>query len=101
MARGFMDGYKTYDTSTGYGSASQWRKSFYKKMSSDEADAILNNDEQDPWEILGAKRGMSRKEITQCMRKMVMKWHPDVCKDPRAEEMTKKIIAAYTKLTGG
>jgi len=27
--KGFMDGYKTYDTSEGFGSSWEWKRSFY------------------------------------------------------------------------
>ena len=33
----FMGGYKTYDTSNGFGSAKEWRSSFSERMSKEEA----------------------------------------------------------------
>ena len=37
----FMSGYKTYDTSAGYGSPKQWRASFSDRMGMDEAVEIM------------------------------------------------------------
>jgi hypothetical protein len=36
-----MPNYNTYDTSTGYGNAKQWKKSFNQRMGMDEAQEIM------------------------------------------------------------
>jgi DnaJ-class molecular chaperone len=99
MAKGFMDNYKTYDTSEGYGSAWDWKKSFYKRMSKEEAEEELDSD--DPYDILGIKRGATLKEIKSAFRRLAKIWHPDLNPD-RIEEATnkmRKINAAYSLLT--
>jgi DnaJ-class molecular chaperone len=98
MAKGFMDGYKTYDTSGGYGSAWEWKKSFHKRMSKEEADAILDND--DPYDILGIKRGATQIEIKKAFKTLAMKWHPDLNPNNLAEATIKmqKLNAAYSLL---
>ena len=98
MAKGFMDGYRTYDTSEGYGSAWDWKKSFHQRMNKEEADEILGTD--DPYEILGVKRGASNTEIKSAFRKLAKIWHPDL-NPGRIDEATakmKKINAAYSLL---
>lgn len=35
--KGFLDGYRTYDPSTGHGSAAEWRRLFAERMNLDEA----------------------------------------------------------------
>lgn len=98
MAKGFMDGYRTYDTSNGYGSAWEWKKSFHQRMNKEEADEILGSD--DPYEILGVKRGASITEIKSAFRKLAKIWHPDL-NPQRIDEATakmKKINAAYSLL---
>ena len=98
MAKGFMDGYRTYDTSEGYGSAWEWKKSFHQRMSKEEADEILGSD--DPYEILGIKRGASNTEIKSAFRKLAKIWHPDL-NPQRVDEAVKKmqkINAAYSLL---
>ena len=93
-----MDGYRTYDTSEGYGSAWEWKKSFHQRMNKEEADEILGTD--DPYEILGVKRGASNIEIKSAFRKLAKIWHPDL-NPGRIDEATakmKKINAAYSLL---
>ena len=92
----FLSGYKTYDDSQGYGNPREWRGEFFKRMNPDEAFRILN--EKDPYEILGTKPGFTKNEDRKAFYKMAMKWHPDKNPDnkERAEEMMKKINAAYS-----
>lgn len=96
----FLSGYKTYDPDReGYGSSYDWKREFYRRLTPDEATRILNED--DPYEILGIKRGATRPEIKKAFRNQAFKWHPDRNKDNElaATEMMKKINAAYQLLT--
>jgi len=92
--RGFMDGYKTRPGERG--DVSQWRASFRQRMSTDEARAEVKDEK--PWDILHVPHGTSWDDIRRAYRKACLQWHPDVCQDPRAELMMKKINAAYTLL---
>ena len=92
----FLSGYKTYDPEKeGYGNPGEWRKAFYQKMTTDEAQAILNED--DPYIVLGIPRNASKDVIRRAFYKMAMQWHPDRNPDnlAKAEAMMKKINAAY------
>lgn len=96
---GFMDGYKTYDDSKGRGSPNKWRASFKQRLTGEEAQAIIDEGDQTPWQILGVPKGVALTEIKKSYRKLVMRWHPD--KNNGSEEsvaMFKKIDAAYTIL---
>jgi DnaJ-class molecular chaperone len=96
----FLKGYKTYNpTIEGFGSAYDWRKQFHRKMSREEAEGYLGDD--DPYTLLGIKRNASEQEIIKAFRKKAMEWHPDRNPDrlEEAEEMMKKINAAYSLLT--
>lgn len=99
--KGFMNSYKTYDTSDGYGSSYDWKQSFFKAMGKDEAQIIMDAQDDTPWGILGVKRNATIEQIKKAFRALIMKWHPD--KNPgntaQAEAMSKKIIAAYTMMT--
>jgi DnaJ-class molecular chaperone len=98
MAKGFMDGYKTYDASEGYGSAREWKKNFNKRMSKEEADETLGTD--DPYIILGIKKGATAAEIKSAFKKLAKIWHPDMNPHRVAEATTmmQKINAAYSLL---
>lgn len=95
----WTDNYKTYDPQTeGYGNKQQWKSAFYQRMSPEEAQEILNED--DPYVILGIKHGATKAEIKKAFYKMAKQWHPDHNPDniTKATEMMKKINAAYTIL---
>lgn len=96
--KNFTDGYKTYDTSKGYGDADQWRQSFRAAMSREEAAGILQ--EESPYTILSIGANATEAEIKKAFRIRIAEWHPDKNPD-RLEEagvQTRKILAAYTVL---
>lgn len=101
MAKGFLDGYQTYDTSNGHGNAKQWRNAFNERFSQTEAEEILSHQEQTPHQLLGVAAGATKEVIKKAFYKLIREWHPD--HNPHrlqeAEEMSKKIIAAYSLLT--
>lgn len=96
----FMGGYKTYDTSNGYGNSRKWKGAFHERMTGDQANAIILEQEQTPYAILGISPSATQAEIKAAYRMKIMKWHPDVNQHriTEATEMSKKIIAAYTIL---
>lgn len=93
--------YKTYDTSSGYGNASKWKETFYRRMSGEEAISVLKQQSDTPHAILGVGVGATKQEIKKAFREKMMQWHPDrnVDNTEQATEMSKRIIAAYTVLT--
>jgi molecular chaperone DnaJ len=54
---------------------------------------------QDHYEILGVSRNASADEIKSAYRKLSKQFHPDVNKDPNAEEKFKQINEAYSVLS--
>lgn len=101
MAKRFLDGYKTYNTSDGFGNAKKWKETFYQRMRKEDAEIILTHQAETPYSILGLERGATMAEIKKAFRKLISEWHPDKNQHrlKEAEEMSKKIIAAYTLLT--
>ncbi|MFD8234756.1 DnaJ C-terminal domain-containing protein [Streptomyces sp. NPDC059696] len=54
---------------------------------------------QDFYDVLGVSRTASQDEIQQAYRKLARKYHPDVNKDPGAEERFKDLNEAYSVLS--
>ena len=99
--KGFLDGYKTYDTSKGFGSSKKWQQSFKVRMSKEDAFRILNDVKNSPHAILEIPLEATQEMIKKAYRRKIREWHPD--RNPHrlmeAEEQSRKIIAAYTVLT--
>lgn len=96
VKKGFMDGYKTYDTSDGYGDERQWKDAFNARMGFDEAKKILSN--EDPYSVLELVFGVTFAEIKKAFRKLAMKWHPDKNPGVDTTKEMQRILAAYTIL---
>ena len=95
----FTDNYKKYDTSNGHGSAEEWKKNLYERMTSEDAARIVEEARETPWSILGVSMGATPGEIKKAFWALMQKWHPDNNPDnPNATAITQKLIAAYTIL---
>jgi len=55
---------------------------------------------KDYYEILGVARDASQEDIKKAYRKLARKFHPDVSKEPNAEERFKEVQEAYETLKG-
>jgi DnaJ-class molecular chaperone len=90
--------YKTYNPQErGYGSVSEWGKSFNETMGVEEAAEALGED--NPLSILGLTGMPTVAELKKVYRKLMLIYHPDVTGTGDAEH-AKKVIAAYTTLMG-
>ena len=54
---------------------------------------------RDYYEVLGLQKGASAEEIKRAYRQLAKKYHPDVNKEPGAEEKFKEINEAYDTLS--
>ena len=54
---------------------------------------------RDYYEVLGVSKGASQDEIKRAFRKLAKKYHPDVSKEPDAEEKFKEAQEAYAVLS--
>lgn len=55
--------------------------------------------ERDFYEVLGVERGAGDGEIKRAFRRLAQQWHPDVNKEPHAQERFKEINEAYQVLS--
>jgi len=53
---------------------------------------------KDYYEVLGVPRTATKQDIKKAYRKLAMRWHPDVCKEPGAEDKFKEVNVAYKAL---
>jgi DnaJ-class molecular chaperone len=53
---------------------------------------------KDPYKILGLLPGATESAVKEAYRKLALKYHPDVNKDPSSEEKFKEINEAYASL---
>lgn len=56
-------------------------------------------EKRDYYEVLGVSKDASEKDIKSAFRKLAKKYHPDVCKEPDAEEKFKEAQEAYAVLS--
>ena len=92
-AKGFMDGYRTYDTSGGRGSATDWEAAFAARMGVGTARRVVGRDS--PAGILGVSADARWSEIKSAYRSLVRIHHPDV--GGKAEDF-RRIQAAFEVL---
>jgi len=54
---------------------------------------------RDYYEVLGVRRDASDAEVKKAFRKLAQQWHPDVNKDPAADDQFREINEAYQVLS--
>jgi DnaJ-class molecular chaperone len=93
----FASDYAPYGTYTDgeRGNPDQWRDSFKERMSPEQINEILG--EENEWTILGLKPGASPEQIKAAYRQKAKETHPDY--NPGLDGSAfRKVRAAYEKL---
>jgi len=91
--KGFLDGYKTYDTSQGFGSRTEWKNAFFERLGFEKAVEVLGDD--DPLVLFGLTAQAVWNDVLLAYRKLAMQHHPD---KGGTKEMMQKINAAFEVL---
>lgn len=95
--KGFLDGYKTYDTTNGFGSVDDWKKAFEKRMN---------------YRIVSVEEKQSNQSILQPLydaqdffalrkayRELMMQYHPDKAGDTEENKLIAQMLNdAYFEL---
>ena len=80
--KGFMDGYKTYDTSEGFGSPEQWKEAFEIRMN---FCSLTLCDKQKNGDILTilheAFKLKDKGSLQKAYHKLMKQYHPDLVGD--------------------
>lgn len=92
-----LNSYKTYNVDEeGFGNSFEWKQNFYKRMNFEEAQRILDEQDQTPEQILGiTDKFYTFDWVKRKFRELIFKHHPD---RGGTEEMAKKIIAAFESI---
>ena len=75
----FMSGYKTYDTSSGFGNPEQWREAFGERMN---FCVLTIKDKEESKGLLGPLEDAFKTKdaaiLKKAYSKLLMQWHPDI-----------------------
>ncbi len=85
--------YRTYDARQGFGNAGEWKRAWDEVMGHEDALRFLGQDS--PLTVMGFDSLPTAAELKKRYRDLMMLHHPD---KGGSEELTKKIIAAYSEL---
>jgi hypothetical protein len=88
--------YGTYEGPRG--TEDEWAAAFRETWEETTAQRIIGDDPETPWAILGVAQGSDWGKVRKAFLQLIRRWHPDVCKEPGAEEMCKRVVAAYATL---
>jgi len=89
--KGFLDGYKTYDTSKGFGSVDDWKAAFEKRLNFKvltEQDKTLNKS------IVDSLYKVSNDffELRKVYRQLMKQYHPDVAGDTEENRIISQLL---------
>lgn len=77
--KGFLDGYKTYDTSNGFGTPESWKEAFEQRMNY--KTLTIEEKEENKGIVQSLYEAKTAQELKLAYRELMKKYHPDIAGD--------------------
>jgi len=88
--KGFMEGYKTYDTSNGFGSVDDWKKAFEKRFNFVSITVEQKAEKEDILKPLYDAKDFF--ELRKAYRELMMTHHPDKAGDTEENNIIAQLL---------
>lgn len=88
--RGFLEGYKTYDTSNGFGLVDDWKRAFEKRFNFVSVTIQQKAEKEDIVKSLYDAKDFF--ELRKAYRELMMRYHPDVAGETEENHLIAQLL---------